>query len=326
MNDKLVSIGKKLKFIGKTNLLKIQKYSPEILTGVGIVGVIGATVLACKATLKAESVIDGHNFKINAIHEAKEIAKDDSEYIYTDQDALSDTVTTYAQTGFEFLKLYWPAITVGAGAIVCLLSAHNIMKQRNVALVAAYEVIEKSFNSYRDRVIKELGKEKDFHFMYDTAYENITVEETDENGKKKKVKKQIQVVNNLADGTSMYARLFDAQVFAPDGELISGSTQWTPQPEYNAHIVVYKNQWANEHLRANGFLFLNEVYDELGFPRTKAGQVVGWYWQGNGDNYVSFGPEVDAIINKTGGYTSYREGAPILLDFNVDGVILDMIP
>ena len=87
-----------------------------------------------------------------------------------------------------------------------------------------------------------------------------------------------------------------------------------------------QQQYANDKLIAQGHLFLNEVYDMLGLPRTKAGAIVGWVYDDNnavGDNFVDFGI-----------YDVHRETArdfvngyerSILLDFNVDGVIYDLI-
>lgn len=39
-----------------------------------------------------------------------------------------------------------------------------------------------------------------------------------------------------------------------------------------------QQDYANEMLKARGHLFLNEVYDLLDIPRSKAGQVVGWVY------------------------------------------------
>ena len=84
--------------------------------------------------------------------------------------------------------------------------------------------------------------------------------------------------------------------------------------------------FANDKLRINGYLFLNEVYEMLGIPKTKAGQVVGWVYDeknASGDNFVDFGifdinnPKARDFVN---GYERV-----IILDFNVDGVILDLI-
>ena len=61
----------------------------------------------------------------------------------------------------------------------------------------------------------------------------------------------------------------------------------------------------------------------LGIPRTKAGQVVGWIFDKDnpiGDNYVDFGllnTQNEDFVN------GYKRS--VLLDFNVDGMILDRI-
>jgi hypothetical protein len=87
-----------------------------------------------------------------------------------------------------------------------------------------------------------------------------------------------------------------------------------------------QQQYANDKLRANGHLFLNEVYDMLGIPRTKAGQVVGWVYDAEnpiGDNYVDFGIydiHRETVRNFVNGYER-----TILLDFNVDGNIWDLM-
>ena len=88
----------------------------------------------------------------------------------------------------------------------------------------------------------------------------------------------------------------------------------------------HQQNYANDILKNRGYLFLNEVYDMLGFPRTKYGQIVGWVYDeknSNGDNFVDFGiydkdnPEKRKFVN---GYET-----AIWLDFNVDGNILDLI-
>lgn len=302
-------------------ILKGKKHSPEILLATGIAGMAGAVYFACTATIKAESIMDDHRAKLNEVEEAKEnINKED----YSDEDYKKDLFVVKIQTVGNLAKAYSPAITLFFASTGCILGAHHIMNKRNVALMAAYKLAEQSFAEYRKRVTDELGADKDFHFANGTDYEQTVEEEIDpETGKKKKVKKTQQVINGQP--CSMYARVFEQQVYDADGVGYTGSSQWSPNADYNATTLVLKNNWANEHLRANGYVFLNDIYEELGFPRTKAGQAVGWVLKGDGDNYISFGPEVEAIMNKTAGYLTYRDGSSIILDFNVDGVIWDLI-
>jgi hypothetical protein len=112
---------------------------------------------------------------------------------------------------------------------------------------------------------------------------------------------------------SQYARFFD--------EL---ADCWERNPEYNIAFLRCQQNYANDKLNARGHVFLNEVYDMLGVERTSAGNVVGWLRDGpNSDGYIDFGIW-DANNAKAIDFVNGREGA-ILLDFNVDGPILNMI-
>lgn len=99
------------------------------------------------------------------------------------------------------------------------------------------------------------------------------------------------------------------------------SAAWSKDPECNKFFLLRQQDYANEKLKQRGYLFLNEVYDMLGVPRTKAGQVVGWIFDPKnpvGDNYVDFGLFDPCNENFINGYEK-----SVLLDFNPDGNILD---
>ena len=93
---------------------------------------------------------------------------------------------------------------------------------------------------------------------------------------------------------------------------------WTNNPETNKYYLLQQQHYANELLKMRGYLFLNEVYDILGIPRTKAGQVVGWIFKEG--NFVDIGLFKTYNKNFVNGYEKST-----LLDFNVDGIILDRI-
>ena len=315
-------------FIGRTTL-KIKKNSPEILMFAGIGGLVGAGYLACRATLKVETLLDEQTEKINTCNNAVEQYTDEQ---YSQVDYDHDIRIIKLQTAWGFVQLYGPAFTLGLTGIGCILGGHHIMKKRNVALIAAYKVIEESFSAYRKRVVDELGEGRDQHFMYGTDYEEITEKVTDpETGKTKKVKKNEQVLNGQQ--CSGYARLFCNPDDNPDGDITS---QWSPRDnttgDINLMFARQKLNWMNEKLNAYGHVFLNDVYEELGFEPTKAGQVVGWIKKKGvnvGDDYISFGPMVEALTDEQGrAFTHdqirYRKGDPILLDFNV-AMIWDLI-
>jgi hypothetical protein len=276
--------------------LLAQKNSPGVLFGVGVVGMIGTTVLACRATLKLEEVLDESAGKIS---QAKNLDHPD----YSEMDRKKDLSVIKVQTGVKIVKLYTPAIIVGGISIAALTQSHNILNRRNAALTAAYAALEKGFDEYRQRVIERYGEEQDQHFRYGTQQVEI-----EENGKKKVVTRVSQ------NDPSIYARFFD-----------QGSPSWSKEPEYNLIFLKCQQNYANDLLRARGHVFLNEVYDMLGIPRSKAGAVVGWLLTPDGqtDNYINFGV-FDDKSEAARDFVNGFEGA-ILLDFNVDGVIYDRI-
>lgn len=96
------------------------------------------------------------------------------------------------------------------------------------------------------------------------------------------------------------------------------SAGWSNDPTSNLFFLTMQQNYVNEKLRHQGYIFLNEVLDAIGIRRTKIGQVVGWIYDENntiGDNFVDFGL----------GTSCRRRGVngAIPLRFNVDGNILN---
>lgn len=273
-------------------LLVLKKYSPEILTAVGITGVVTASVLASRATLKLEPIVDDMRENLNLIDEIHA----------EDENLTAAKGKVYLASGLEITKLYGPAVSLGVSSIGCIIAAHGIMRKRNVALIAAYNVLEKGFSEYRKRVVEEFGPEKDRDFYYGLRTETVE----DKDGKK------TEVVSRDPNGHSLYAKFFD-----------EFSTCWSKSPEENLLFVKNQQNYANDILHARGHLFLNEVYDMLGIPHTSAGALVGWIVSKDGDNFVDF--NLYDMMNSAGRMFVNGLERSILLDFNVDGVIYDKI-
>jgi hypothetical protein len=287
--------------IGRTiarNTLLVQKGSPGVLLGAGIVGMVGSTVLACRATLKMDTVLEETQEKL-------EMARTLEHPQYSEKDRSRDISLIYFQTGVKVVKLYGPAVLVGGASIAALTSSHRILSRRNAALTVAYGALEKGFNQYRARVVDKYGEEQDRDFRYGTRQVEVIDPKTD---------KPKMVTRVSLDDPSVYARFFD-----------TFSTSWSKEPEYNMIFLKCQQNYANDLLRARGHVFLNEVYDMLGIPRSKAGSVVGWVLSRNGetDNFINFGV-FDGRDGAARDFVNGQEGA-ILLDFNVDGVIYDKI-
>ena len=289
--------------------LKLKKHSPEILIGAGIVGVVASAVMACKATTKLNDIMEKTKEDVELIHWSVE-HPDDLPEEYTVEDSKKDLAIVYAKTGLELVKLYAPAVALGALSITGILASNNILRKRNVALAAAYTVVDKSFKDYRGRVVERFGEAMDKELRFNIKAKEVEETVVDENGEEKVVKKTVNTAQRN-EYTYCYT---------------NGCAGWDKDPDYNKMFLMHQQAHANDLLNANGYLFLNDVLDMLGFPRTKMGQAVGWLAKdipGCGDGYVDFGvfdmndPSKVDFVN---GWES-----SIWLDFNVDGVIWDKI-
>lgn len=291
--------------------LKLQKYSPEILMVAGVAGVVTSGVMACKATLKVTEVLDEAKKNIDTIHEVMETPEMKEKY--TEEDGKKDLALVYVQTGVKLAKLYGPAIVLGAVSVGCMVGSNNILRKRNVALAAAYATVDRGFKEYRGRVIERFGKDLDRELRYNIKAKEIEAVSVNEDGTETTVTKTVEVMD--PNHYSPYAIVFD-----------DGNTGWDKDPELTKFFLIQQQNYANERLQSRGHLFLNEVYDMLGAKRTKAGAQVGWVYDEKhpvGDNFVDFGifdihnPKARDFVN--------GDERVIILDFNVDGVILDLI-
>lgn len=295
-------IMKSVNGVASKTVMKLKKHSPEILVVAGIAGTVVSAVLACKATTKVAEILDETKGTLDTIHEGMETGAINGQE-YTTEDGKKDTVVVYAQTGMKLAKLYGPAIILGTLSITSILASNNILRKRNVALVAAYAAIDKSFKEYRGRVIERFGEQVDTELKYGIKAKKFEEIEVDpETGKEKKVKKTVMVADpNLQ---SDYAVYFDSK-----------SRNYETNPDYNRMFLKAQQAFANDKLQTRGHLFLNEVLDDLDLPRTPAGQIVGWTKDGP-DGYVNF-----RIVEVERETEDGRHEPALLLDFNVEGNI-----
>lgn len=299
------------RFAGKAEFT-IKKNSPEILLGAGIVGFVGTVILACRATCRADEVLEFHRRKIKDINDAKEIADADpeGEMSYDVEIYRQDKAIRYLKTTGSLAKLYAPTVAVGALSLACILTSRNIMQKRYLGVVAAYNGLSAAFEEYRKRVRDEYGEGLDKHFRYGTTYEELPV--YDENGKKTKEKEQVEKTETgMVMQTDDSCRFFD-----------SSNPNWDKNPTFSMMWLRGQQNILNDILHTRGHVFLNEVYDALGFPHTPQGAVLGWI-DGEGDNCIDFGlydPNKESVRRFVNGVDNV-----IMLEFNHDGVIWDKI-
>lgn len=293
----------------KRSRMSIEKYSPEILMAAGLVGFGFTLVSVCKATIKAQDLLNNHKETVEHIHEVMESeeyeqAREEGEY--TEETFRRDLTIATVQTGVKIVKTYAPAMILGIGSAACVLGSHHILRTRNIALAAAYATIDSAFGNYRKRVIDKFGEEIDKEFKYGIKAVEIEETVTDEKGKEKTVKKTVEMVEKPSE----YAKFFDASCKG-----------WDKNPEYNLTYLRGVEAHFTNKLKygREGRVFLNDVYDYLGIDRTKAGQIIGWvYDPENPDKEIDFGLYKTNRANQAfvNGYEPV-----VLLDFNVDGEI-----
>ena len=290
--------------------LKLKKHSPEILVVTGVIGTVASAVMACKATTKLDSVLAENQENIDKIKDY--VIEEGYSEKYTESDYKKDLTITYVQSGAKVAKLYAPAVAVGALSITAILTGHNIMRKRYFAMTAAYTAVDSAFKEYRGRVGERFGKELDRELRYNIKSKEVEEVVQNEDGSETVVKKNVDVVEHTY---SDYARFFD-----------DGCTGWTKDPEFNLMFLKNQERFANDLLKSRGQVLLNEVYDMLGIPRSKAGMVVGWLYDEKnptGDNHIDFGiydGYTEASRNFVNGYER-----TIILDFNVDGNIYELM-
>lgn len=282
--------------------LLLQKNSPTILFGAGVVGMVSSTVLACRATLKLEDKLA----EIENNSNMHKHMRQSSPEAYSEKELKKDLQRNVVEGAVEVAKLYAPSVVLGVASIGMLTKSHNILTKRNAALTAAYAALDKGFREYRQRVVEKYGEDQDQQFRYGVERYEVNPEEK---GKKPKL-----VTRVGPDGASIYARFFDEY-----------NANWSKDPEINLIFIRCQQQYLNDLLHARGHVFLNEAYDALGMDRSSAGSVVGWHMacHGEGDNYIDFGV-FRGDTQEARDFVNGRERS-ILLDFNVDGVIYDKI-
>lgn len=299
-----MKIPNKVQFVLARGGLLLKKHSPDILLGAGLVGVVGAAVWAVKETMD-------HYEEVKSVNEA-EMAKKAMDINFrgqtnqiTEQQAKQEFGMLLMENAMRWVRLYGPPFALGTASVVSIVAGHQTSKRRAAGVMAAYSLLDRSFKGYRIRVREELGEEKDAMFMYGTP-EKAIAEDIDETTGRKKKKKY----NKYSCELSEYAVTFDEY-----------NVGWRREAGLNrSHIEAIQNVM-NDRLLIKGHVFLNEVYDELNFPRTTAGAVVGWVLDSeNGDGVIDLG--LYSPINQAN-----REllDPSIIIDPNVDGVIYDLL-
>lgn len=300
--------------LGNTGL-KISKASPDIFIIAGVAGMVGAYILGCKEATELEEVNKEVKAALEEVHNARE-SLSEGEYA-------RKLTQTYLYAGMAYAKLFGPSVALGTVSIVSILKGKSILKRRNLALMAAYKALDNKFRRVSSNMIERYGKEEYLDFLTGRHEEEVKEKLPDEETGEwtgAVAKSTLPVVDIPLDG-SEYGRWFDK----------ANSTQYDKSSIYNLAYVKGIETYMNQLLQSRGHVFLNEVYDALGFARTPEGAVAGWV-VGNGDSYIDFGLTDHVWVRNKNAVDNPVDPSDIRffdkgfwLDFNVDGLIFDKI-
>lgn len=132
------------------------KHSPEILTGLGIVGMVTATVMAVKATPKALQLIEA-----------------EKEYRESENETEEEATLTKAEIVKVAWKPYIPTIVTSAVSITCLIGASAVSAKRNATLATAYTLSQTALTEYQKKVVETVGEKKERTIRDKVAKEQI---------------------------------------------------------------------------------------------------------------------------------------------------------
>lgn len=219
----------------------LVKHSPEILTGIGITGLLATTVLAVKATPKALERIEEEKKKQNDIlfEEAQAKGATNCEQI-TKLKPIDVVKVTW--------KYYIPAAVTGLGSVVCIIGASSVNAKRNAALATAYALSETALKEYQDKVVETLGEKK----------EQAIREQIDKDHIERHPVSQLDVYDTRK-GNTLCFDYYSGRYFYSDIEEVKKAV----------NLI-------NSSLLRNDYVSLNDLYDELGLPTNGIGDSVGW--------------------------------------------------
>lgn len=287
-------------------LPKVKKASPEILLGAGILSIGAGVVLACKATYEVKDVIEDNLDDVEMMSQPTEDDDPEKTQVAIRKKHLSCAV--------EVSRRYvLPILLVGTG-VTCIIVSHNIQAKRLVAAMASLDALQASFDQYRRNVVDDQGADADIRYLTGDKVVKADFYEEGEDGKVKKVKKEVKVRNGCADP---YVKLFDE----------CNSTEWRKSRGFNLDFIQNQEAYFNRKLRLQGHVFLNDVYEALGFGYEPIGQFTGWILGGDGDDQIVFDVEetYDWEELESAKEEKRNPEPSFWVTFNVDGEIWDKI-
>ena len=229
------------KFINDTKKA-VSKHSPEILTGLGIAGMVTTTVLAVKATPKAIELIEAEKRRQNI--EIREEARNNG---------YDKCPCVNKLKPIETIKVAWkpyiPAAITGIASITCLVGASSVSARRNAALATAYQLSTTALSEYKEKVVETIGEKKEKVVREKVAQERVN----------KNPVSQSEVIVTKKGDTLFYEPL-SGRYFKSDIESVK-------------KVV---NELNKRMIGGEQYISLSEFYSEIGLSTTAISDDIGW--------------------------------------------------
>lgn len=287
---------------------KVIKYRPEIKLGLGIVCILGGTVLACMASRKVDDVLEEADMRLAEIR-----SEDETNQLVTEGDTRKALAKEYARICWTMAKLYGPSILLLTGGIASICSSHVELKNRSTAITAAYTALGNAYNAYRQKIIEVLGEDEEEKIRLGVEKETRDVVVVDEDGNA--VPTVEELYSQVADPNSPFAIYFDETTSKHAVRSIDANWTFIMNAQAAANLA-FSNQGKG------GFYPLLYVIDHLGMyqvlyrPEYKHFLTAGWV-EGHGEDYIDFHAKKVTVTTHDNFGNPIRE-EKILLEFNCD--------
>lgn len=226
----------KIKRFGTMTKLSVTKHSPKILMGMGGIGMGATLYLVYKAAPEIESIIEEGKA-------AKEL----------------DLPIIKREIAGDLVKALAPPVAMGLATVGCFVWSYNIQAGRISALSGAFTALSGELADVKERYSVKYGEEEADKFFGPTEGCEITT--TNDKGK------EVTVIEDLPKKHENYI----------SGVWFDKSTEYvTDDHTYNLEWVNMKISQLELKMFQKGYLLLNEVLEELGMDRTRAGALLGW--------------------------------------------------
>lgn len=222
----------------------MKKHSPEILTGIGIAGMISTVVLAVKATPKAMTLIS--DAEEEGRLELEKAGKYDDKHI----NALAKEVRKPINVVKVAWKPYIPAAVTGVASVACLIGANSVHVKRNAALMTAYQISTTALADYREKVVETIGEKKEGNIRDKVSKKKI--EEKPANN---------STIIMTGKGNTLIYDIHSDRYFRSDIDSIRNAVLDLNERMINGNEM---------------YISLSDFYDEIGLKHTETSDRIGW--------------------------------------------------